>query len=129
MTRMTWEEAIVAILAEEGAALHYTTIAERIMARGLRRPLANPAVAVLSALSSSLRKGHCRFQRTVNGEYMLLEHAHYEAATPAPPSLSKGDGIDDTEEGAIQALEMAIAALDALDAELLEAKELHLDWR
>jgi hypothetical protein len=105
---LTWEDAVVAVMADEGKALHYADIAERIMARGLRGPVANPAAVVRRVLGQSIRDGHDRFQRTNDGEYILREILTPAPLLPRPKATPEPstDDVDDTDAGAIQALGM-----------------------
>jgi hypothetical protein len=70
-----WKEAIVAILEEAQAPLHYSQIAERIYERKLRtEQTATPANTVAAAIAASFKNEgkNSPFRRTSRGYYPLL---------------------------------------------------------
>jgi len=80
---MTWDEAIQSVLREAGSALHYTEIAERIAARGLRESLgATPAQSVNATISQSLHDPDSQYVRVRMGEYALRSELQRDAPTP-----------------------------------------------
>lgn len=71
---MTWKDAIVRVLTEEGAALHYADISDRILDQGLRTTIgATPAATVNVTLTESMHKEGAQspFVRVERGVYML----------------------------------------------------------
>jgi hypothetical protein len=84
MTDMAWREAIIRTLRGEGGAMHYTAIAEGIVADGLRKTVgATPASTVAAIISMSLRdEGEdSPFLRVRRGEYILRAQADDEEET------------------------------------------------
>ena len=53
-TDVSWEEAIERVLADQGEAMHYTSIAEAISTSRLKS-VANPAASVAVTLTKSLQ--------------------------------------------------------------------------
>ena len=92
----------------EGAAMHYTDIAEKIASTGLRKAVgATPAATVSATITTSLNNEGERspFQRVARGEYILRSSlATSPRVASAPPELEP----DPPDEGAgpIQALGM-----------------------
>ncbi len=68
---MEFLEAAVAVLREEGRALHWTVIQDLALRRGYLDPFANPDVRqrLLAALAEGTRSG--RLQKVGRGVYAL----------------------------------------------------------
>ena len=65
-------EAVETVMREANAAMHYTEIAEQIVARGLKKAVgATPAQNVAAILSTSIRNGGGPFIRLGEGKYAL----------------------------------------------------------
>ena len=78
-----WKEAIVAILEEAQAPLHYSQIAERIYERKLRtEQTATPANTVAAAIEASFKNEgkNSPFRRTSRGYYALNDIQQQEPA-------------------------------------------------
>ncbi|CAM5377242.1 hypothetical protein ATER59S_01675 [Aquamicrobium terrae] len=102
---MPWEDAIVAVLAEEGGAMHYGDIAERVLAKGLRQPVPNPSASVAGTISTSLRSGDSPFQKVGRGQYILRDHSAPRLdPSPALPEVVEDES--ESEAGAIRAFGM-----------------------
>ena len=101
---MPWEEAIQNVLTGAGTALHYAEIAERIVAKNLRRSVgATPAATVASYLSKSLSEGASPFLRVGKGEYTLRNVSLVVGAqTPTGPNNT----VDPSQTGALRAFGM-----------------------
>jgi hypothetical protein len=81
--RMTWDEACQTILREASGALHYTEIADRIVAQGLREEVgATPAQTVAATISLSLREPNSPYVRVRRGEYTLQSELRESIAIP-----------------------------------------------
>ncbi len=72
---MTWMNAIKKVLSESDGAMHYTEIAQKIIADGLREKVgATPSATVAANLARSLAEGEkSPFQKIGKGEYILRE--------------------------------------------------------
>jgi hypothetical protein len=71
---MTWKDAIVEVLKEAGAAMHYKDIADQIVSRGLRKSVgATPAATVSAQLATSIKElgDKSPFVKVGRGEYVL----------------------------------------------------------
>jgi hypothetical protein len=68
---MTWEEAIVTVLAEEGGALPYDKIAARILKKNLRPATPTPTSTISSVITVSIRRGNSRFRWVGHGLYTV----------------------------------------------------------
>ena len=80
---MTWINAIKKVLGEAEGAMHYTEIAEKIVADGLRSNVgATPSATVSANLARSLAEGDkSPFQKIGRGEYILREKLMADSAT------------------------------------------------
>lgn len=106
MPDMPWREAIIEVLRREGAAMHYTAIAERVVADGLREAVgATPASTVNAVITTSLNSDGERspFQRVARGEYVLRPALDRRQALVA---LAPRDEALDEVEGPIHAFGM-----------------------
>jgi len=102
---MPWDDAIKLVLSEADGALHYTEIAERIAAKGLRSSLgATPASTVSSYLTTSLRDEAktSPYLRIGRGEYALKVAA--ERKTQVAATVQNADEVAET--GALRAFGM-----------------------
>jgi hypothetical protein len=91
MADMPWREAIIEVLRRRGAAMHYATIAEGVVAEGLRKAVgATPASTVSAVITTSLNTEGDKspFQRVARGEYILRSVA---AGAPVPSSVPAPD--------------------------------------
>ena len=72
-SELSWKQAIVQVLREEGGPLHYDTIVERISESQLRSSFgATPAAAVASVISQSLKNdANPLFERVERGHFRL----------------------------------------------------------
>jgi len=73
-TELGWKDAIVAVLEQAPAPLHYTEIAEQVYALKLRsEPTATPADSVASVIATSFKNEgqNSPFTRTSRGYYAL----------------------------------------------------------
>ncbi|MEQ8762549.1 MAG: HTH domain-containing protein [Planctomycetota bacterium] len=107
MSDMPWRDAIIEVLRREGAAMHYTAIAERVVAEGLRDSVgATPAATVNSTITWSLKTEgeQSPFQRVARGEYYLrsLESDSVSPTASVMEPLDTGDEL----EGPIHAFGM-----------------------
>jgi len=109
MGDVAWRDAIIEVLKKEDEALHYTTIAERIVSAGLRETVgATPAATVNSTITTSLRNegDDSPFRRVSRGEYVLATQLETK---PSRAASAEALGEEETLEGAegpIQALGM-----------------------
>jgi len=103
---LSWDEAIKAVLAEAGGALHYGEITDRIIASKLRPSFgATPKDTVATTLSLSLREKGTPYLKVQRGVYTLK--SSLETATKVSKSRienTAGDQPDET--GAVQAFGM-----------------------
>lgn len=109
MNDMAWREAVVEVLKEEGGALHYTAIAERIVSEGLRDAVgATPAATVNAIITTSLRsEGEgSPFRRVSRGEYVLATQLEAKPTESAGEAASANEEPLEGSEGPIQALGM-----------------------
>jgi hypothetical protein len=107
MPDMPWRDAIIEVLRREGTAMHYTAIAERVVADGLRKAVgATPASTVNAVITTSLNSDAERspFQRVARGEYVLraVVEGHAQAVAVATPPGEPSDEV----EGPIHAFGM-----------------------
>jgi hypothetical protein len=94
---MPWREAIIEVMRSEGSAMHYTTIAERIVSDGLRESVgATPASTVNSTITTSLKSEREKspFQRVARGEYILRQ-----VVEGYPPEVVVMDDREPEDEG------------------------------
>lgn len=92
MGDMPWRAAIDEVLREEGGALHYAEIAERIVDRGLRESVgATPHSTVNALISTSLKNDGpaSPYLRVGRGEYMLRERE-----TKSPDGTLSASALD-----------------------------------
>lgn len=76
VAELGWREAIVEVLPKDGQPMHYTDIAEQILARGLKTKVgATPAASVASTLSLSLHSVESPFVYVSPGYYALKQSA------------------------------------------------------
>lgn len=108
MADMAWRDAIIEVLRKERAAMHYTTIAEKVVVDGLREAVgATPASTVNATITTSLKSegDDSPFQRVARGEYVLRPtHSGF-----APTVIISGEpAVDEPDEveGPIHALGM-----------------------
>ncbi len=96
---LSWEDAIQVVLKEVGGSLHYTDMAQRIAAQGLRSAGPNPARSVAATLSRMMNDEDSPIQKIGRGEYALKEVLQSEAQKVS------GDDIvnDGSETGALRA--------------------------
>jgi hypothetical protein len=83
VAQLAWREAIIEVLPKDGEPMHYTEIAEAIVAAGLRTEVgATPSASVASTISLSGQNERDRspFVRVSRGYYALRQR---EDATPA----------------------------------------------
>ena len=67
---MTWEEAIVKVLAEERGPMHYVEITQRIISKGYYEPR---GVTPENSVGMYLRRNPSLFERVGKGVYKLTE--------------------------------------------------------
>lgn len=82
MGDLTWRKAIERVLGDAGGAMHYTDIAEQIVAEGLRKNVgATPPATVNANVSTSISKDGEKspFRKVGRGVYMLKEHGSKES--------------------------------------------------
>ena len=111
---LSWRDAIVRVLSEAGAPMHYTEIAEAITGRGLKKTLgATPAATVNSVINVSIEKdgNASAFVRIKRGEYALRSlHLAGLSTGVSTPSTNLESIVESDEEvaepSAIQALGM-----------------------
>jgi hypothetical protein len=105
--QMTWHEAVVEVLRQNQAAMHYADIADAIVENGLIETVgATPKNTVNAQLSTDLQQNgeDSTFVRVRRGEYMLREH--YDG-TPTPPESSESsEDASGEESGIVQAFGM-----------------------
>lgn len=100
---MTWDEAVQAVLREAGGALHYSEIAERIVAQGLREEVgATPQQTVAATISMSLREVDSPYVRVARGEYALRSELQIGTVAPSAPELVAEEAVT----GALKAFGM-----------------------
>ena len=102
-TDVSWEEAVERVLADQGEAMHYTSIAEAISTSRLKS-VANPAASVAATLAKSLQLEGSPFVRTGRGEYALKKNL--EAPSENFPIESSDAAIAEAETGALRAFGM-----------------------
>ncbi len=81
---LSWHDSVVKVLTEAGRAMHYTDIAEQIVARRLRKtPIANPAQVVNYTITNDINNNGERstFRRVGRGEYILASRVSGTNAT------------------------------------------------
>ena len=104
---MPWRDAILTVMRREGAAMHYATIAERVVSEGLRKNVgATPASTVNAFITTSLNNDgpDSPFQRVARGEYIL--RSPNASAVVAPPSTNDVDSEPEELQGPIYAFGM-----------------------
>ena len=67
---MNWEDAIIKVLAEEKAPMHYKEITQRILDRGYYEPR---GVTPDNSVGMYLRKNPDLFEKVNKGIYKLIE--------------------------------------------------------
>ena len=98
-SELTWRMAIDKVLAASGTALHYSEIAERIIAEGYRDNLgATPAATVNGQITTSLKRDGdaSPYLRVAPGVYGLRTASSGSPARPRP--TSGGGSTDENEE-------------------------------
>ena len=101
---LTWKEAIIKVLQDAGAPMHYADISQAILDQGLRKPTATPAKTVAANITSSLMKGPpSPFKKFAPSIYGL---AHMEASVPDAVAQPDGSTQPDEEMGLINAFGM-----------------------
>jgi hypothetical protein len=112
---LSWREAIVEVLKGANGAMHYSDIADEIVARRLRSeigPTPVNTVAAIISLSISKQGEQSEFIRAGRGEYMLrslYEPGHQQPSLPEPTAEELEKEVDAASEestGIIQALGM-----------------------
>jgi len=92
---LPWREAIIRVLRDADGAMHYSDIADAIVARKLRAEVGpTPVNTVAAVLSLSMKQGeHSDFVRAGRGEYMLRSlHEQPRTSTfVAEPTLEELD--------------------------------------
>lgn len=111
---MRWIDAIKRVLQDEGQALHYTDITEKIVENNYRSELgATPAATVNSVISVDLKRGEqSDFIRVRPGEYYLKQGAFVEEAIGTPLT---------TEEELAEETEIAKAAPELISQGLVKS--------
>jgi hypothetical protein len=97
MADKPWRDAIIAVLREEGAAMHYAAIAERIVSTGLRRNVgATPASTVSAMITTSINNeaGESPFQRVARGEYILRQNVSSAPTGPITGVESEPEDVE-----------------------------------
>jgi hypothetical protein len=112
---LSWREAIIEVLKSANGAMHYSDIADEIVARRLRSeigPTPVKTVAAILSIAMSKQGDHSEFVRTGRGEYMLrsrYEPGHQRPSLPEPTAEELENEVDTASEettGIIQALGM-----------------------
>lgn len=109
MADMPWREAVITVLKEENAAMHYTAIAERIVGDGLRVAVgATPASTVSATITTSIKgEGDSSpFRRVGRGVYVLHDVIAAQLPGLAGSTDDVADGDLDEPEGPIHAFGM-----------------------
>lgn len=100
---MTWDEAVQAVLRQAGGALHYSEIAERVVAQGLREDVgATPNQTVAATISMSLRETDSPYVRVARGEYALRSELQIDIADTSTPETA----AEEPATGALKAFGM-----------------------
>jgi hypothetical protein len=97
MPDLSWRDAIITVLRQEGEPMLYTDIAEAVAEQGLRSELgATPAKTVNVAISTSINSDgeDSPFRRVSRGQYGLREFTDLKS----PPISSPQPGPDISEE-------------------------------
>lgn len=84
---MKWIDAIKRVLQEEGEAMHYTDISEKVVERGYRNKVgATPAATVISTITTDINSNgeNSAFIRVGLGEYYLKQNIAIQPAPLAP---------------------------------------------
>lgn len=102
---LTWEDAILTVLSENGGMMRYTDIAEQIAARSLKKS-ANPAASVAAMLSQLIKAGDSPFVKLGKGEYTLKSNIESGSPNTIEPAHAEKEVEDDPETGALQAFGM-----------------------
>ena len=98
MADLPWKDAINQVLDSNSSAMHYTEIAEEIVALDLRTSVgATPAATVNANISNSIKHDgrNSPYVRVSPGEYILRKHAD-DGSVPSSSSLP-GDLVDPQE--------------------------------
>lgn len=104
MAELTWPEAIIQVLTQQGQAMHYTEIADAIVSQGLRTNVgATPANSVGSILSVSVNNDSSSpFERVSRGIYALRS----SGSAPTTPVVESQSLEASAETGLINAFGM-----------------------
>lgn len=98
----SWDDAIVEVLRANGAAMHYTAVAEQISLDGIKS-VANPAASVATTFSKSLADPDSSpFIRTEKGVYTLKELL----SAQSPNDEAEAAEVAEPETGALRAFGM-----------------------
>jgi hypothetical protein len=103
MKQLAWRDAIIKVLPKDGEPMHYTEIAEAIVAAGLKTEVgATPAASVAGAISlSGSNEGEASpFVRVSRGYYALRQ----KQADAAPVAIPQAE--DEDESGFVNAFGM-----------------------
>jgi hypothetical protein len=103
MNDLGWREAILKVLADSGEAMHYTDIADKIVAQNLRKNVgATPASSVNATVTTSLKNDgdDSPFLRVSRGHYSIRK------AATASPAQKEPEQDEDDETGLINAFGM-----------------------
>lgn len=102
MSDLTWRKAIERVLKQAGGAMHYTDIAEQIVAEELRKNVgATPPATVNANISGSISKEgeNSPFRKVGRGVYMLKGDGSAAPKGDAPVSEQEPEDSDtDSEE-------------------------------
>jgi transcriptional regulator with XRE-family HTH domain len=106
---ITWREAVIRVLSDAGASMHYTDIADEIISRKYRRDVgATPANTVAVAITNEIRNKGSQsvFVRTGYGEYILRKYTQAEKGRAKSPSESKETEEPEESKGIVNAFGM-----------------------
>lgn len=110
MAELKWKDAIIKVLSESSAPLHYEDITKLIVERKLRTNLgATPDATVNAQISSSIKHDGEKspFRRTGRGEFALRTLIAAPTLSPIPSIIThKLDEVDGPETSLIQAFGM-----------------------
>ncbi|WP_081617434.1 HTH domain-containing protein [Thioalkalivibrio sp. ALgr3] len=101
MSELTWRKAIERVLSDSGGAMHYTDIAEQIVAEGLRKNVgATPPTTVNANISASISKDGEKspFRKVGRGVYMLQKNSPMGASKNASQLEAKVEADEGDEE-------------------------------
>ena len=110
MADLNWRDAIQKVLEGENDPVHYTEIAEKIVAQGLRTQVgATPAASVAAELSTSLKQegDGSPFERVSRGYYRLRD-----AGTKPAASTEAAKAEEDAAEPEVAPLDPQAIASD-----------------